>query len=363
MKKLLLSLMLAGLITAGCSVNNGNVIIKVNNEPITQAEFDATFDDWVGNSIFASNKDALKDEKNNILYGIFKDKVVNELIYSTLLKQEIQKRNITVSKEDYDKEIERLISILGSKNELNNILRNKGISPSEFKKLTMNELKIRKLADSISKTTVTAEEVEKYYNTRKANFSFPEKVEASHILILANPKEFTEEIKKNNPNISDEELKQQVQAKMDERKAKAEKILKEVQANPRNFAQIAKTKSDDRTSAKNGGALGFFSKKEMVKPFSDAAFSLPINQISNLVQSQFGYHIILVTDRMEAGAYPFEKVKNEIEQTIRTTKQMGVINNLLSSLKNDAVIEFVDKEYEPSALQKMIDNKEINEEE
>lgn len=362
MKKLLLSLMFVGLLATGCSLNGGNVIIKVNGQPITQADFDRTFDEWVGSSIFANNKDAVKN-KDNMLYGIFKDKVVNELIYNALLEQEIKKRNIIVTKEDYEKEVERLVGIFGSKNELSAFLRARGISSAKFKEMTTNELKVRKLADSISKTTVTEEDVANYYKKRKANFSYPEKVRASHILILADADEYAAELKKKNPEITEEELKKRVDEEMTARKAKAEEVLKEVKANPRDFAKIAKAKSDDRTSAKQGGELGFFSRKEMVKDFSDAAFALPTNQVSGLVKSKYGYHIILVTDRMEAGVYPFSKVKGEIEQTLKTRKQMDIINGLLDALKNGANVEFVNKEYEPSELQQMIDNNEFDEKE
>ena len=358
MKKLLLSLMFVGLLATGCSLNSGNVIIKVNGEPITQGQFDKRFDEWVGGSIFAQNKDAVKDP-NNMLYGIFKDKVVNELIYDKLLEQEIKKRNIVVTNEDYEKEIERLSNTFGSKDDLNKYLRNKGISPAKFKELTTNQIKVSKLADSISKTTVTEEDVSNYYKKRKANFSYPEKVRASHILILADADEYAAELKKKNPEITEEELKKRVDQEMAARKGKAEAVLAEVKNSPRDFAKIAKAKSDDRTSAQQGGELGFFARKEMVKEFSDAAFSLPVNQISGLVKSKYGYHIIIVTDRMEAGTYPFAQVKNEIEQTIKMQRQMNIINGLLTSLKNGATVEFVNKEYEPSELQKMIDNGEI----
>ncbi len=362
MKKLLLSLMFVGLLATGCSLNSGNVIMKVNGEPITQGQFDKRFDEWVGGSIFAQNKDAVKDP-NNMLYTIFKDKVVNELIYDKLLEQEIKKRNIVVTNEEYEKEVEKLIKTVGSKNELNKSLRARNISPSQFKRFTMNQLQVSKLADSISKTNVTEEDISNYYKKRIANFSYPEQVRASHILVLADADEYAAELKKKSPDITEEELKKRVDEEMAARKAKAEGILADVKNNPKEFAKIAKAKSDDRTSAKQGGELGFFSRKEMVKEFSDAAFSLGIGQISGLVKSKYGYHIILVTDRMEPGTYPFSKVKNEIEQTIKMQRQMNVINGLLTSLKNAATIEFVNKDYEPSELQKLVDNNEFDEEE
>ena len=160
---------------------------------------------------------------------------------------------------------------------------------------------MEKLAESISKIEVSEDEISNYYKQRKHAFSYPERVRASHILILADEKEYAAELKKKNPEISDEELNARVKQEMDAKKAKAEAILQEVKNNPHDFAKIAKAKSDDRTSAKMGGELGFFAKKDMVKEFSTAAFSLPINKISDLVKSKYGYHIILVTDRAEAG--------------------------------------------------------------
>lgn len=362
MKKLLSVLALITLFTVGCSATQGNVILKINGEAITQKQFDDEFKEFTAGSPFFANADALKNTENNMLYGIFKDKVVNELIYKTLLNQEIARRNITVTNDDYANEIAKLSEILGSREELNNFLKNRGISPAKFKKATYERLKMEKLAESISKTNVTDDDVKRYYEKKIKSFTYPEKVRASHILVLADEKEYATELKKVNPEISESDLNARVKAEMAKRKAKAEEILKQVKANPDNFAKIAKEKSDDRTSAKMGGELGFFSHKEMVKPFSDAAFSLPVNKVSELVKTRYGYHIIIVTDRMEAGTYPFEKVKNEIEQTLRTTQQMQTINGLASSLKNSAKIEYVDERYGVSEFQKILDSTPIEEE-
>ena len=355
MKKLLTTITAALILACGCTTG-GEAIMKVNGEVITKKQFDQVFDEFMGSSpFFAGNKDSIKNSKDNLLYGIFKDKVVNELIYATLLKQEIKKRNIIVTDEDYAKEIEFLSSILGSKAELNNFLKSHGISPASFKKSTYERLKMQKLAESISKIEVTEDEVANYYKKRKQAFSYPEKVRASHILVLADEKEYAAELKKKNPEISETDLDARIKEEMANRKLKAEAILKEVKNNPKDFAKIAKAKSDDRTSAKMGGELGFFARRDMVKEFSDAAFSLPVNKISDLVKTKYGYHIILVTDRAEAGTYPYAKVKREIEQKIKNRKQMDVIDGLATALKNSAKIEILDKEYETSELQKMID--------
>lgn len=358
MKKLLVALSLMSFIVTGCSVNGGDVIMKVNGEPVKKSQFDKKFKELSGGSPFAANLKSAKDsddKEQNMLYVIFRDKAVNELIYDTLIQQEIKRRNIIVTNEDYEKEFETIISIVGSKSALADKLKAAGISSAQFKKATMQHLTIAKLADSISKQEVTEEDISKYYKNRKAAFSYPEQVRASHILVLADEDEYSEELKKKNPQMTEADLKARVNEEMLRRKEKAEQILKEVKANPNNFAKIAKAKSDDRTSAINGGELGFFTRKEMVKEFSDAAFSLPANKVSDLVKSKYGYHIIIVTDRREAGSYPYAMVKNEIAQVIKANRQMNIINDLATALKKNANIEFVNKDYEGSGFQKLID--------
>ena len=88
MKKLLTTITAALILACGCTTG-GEAIMKVNGEVITKKQFDQVFDEFMGSSpFFAGNKDSIKNSKDNLLYGIFKDKVVNELIYATLLKQE-----------------------------------------------------------------------------------------------------------------------------------------------------------------------------------------------------------------------------------------------------------------------------------
>ena len=357
MKKLLTVLALMSFIVSGCSINGGNVIMKVNGEPITKSQFDTKFKELAGNSPFAANlNQSIKAGKSgeNMLFQIFKDKAVNELVYDTLIKQEIKRRNIVVTDEDYEKEFENLVAVVGSKDVLNDRLKTLGVSPAKFKKATKEHLLIAKLADSISKEEVTDEDIANYYKKRKASFSYPEKVRASHILVLADADEYATELKNKHPEITDADLKARVNEEMLRRKEKAEAILKEVKASPNNFAKIAKAKSDDRTSAVQGGELGFFSRKDMVKEFSDAAFSLPINKISDLVKSKYGYHIIIVTDRTEAGSYPFAMVKNEIAQTIKVTRQMQIVNDLAIALKKNAKVEFIDESYSGSEFEKLL---------
>ena len=151
--------------------------------------------------------------------------------------------------------------------------------------------------------------------------------------------------------LSEADLKAKVDAKIKEKKDKAEKLLAEAKKDPSQFAKLAKENSEDPGSANNGGELGFFPKGKMVPEFEKAAFALKPNTLSGLVQTQYGYHIIYVTDRKAAGQEPFEKVQKDIKEYLKNQKQVELIDNLVESLKKNATIEFVDPSYDPENIQ------------
>ncbi|HIS35767.1 TPA: peptidylprolyl isomerase [Candidatus Scatousia excrementigallinarum] len=355
-KKLLATVALSALLFTGCGIKSAQTIIKVNGQNITQGQFDESFNKSTQGGMMAQLGINVKDGKNGFLYYLIKDKVVNELIVKELLNQEIEKRGIKVSNEDVDNAIKEIVDKVGSKEQLNQILKQNGVSTSQFKKDLAEEVKMKKLAKELTDSNVSDADAKKYYNENIKQFKYPDKVRASHILISVNPQEIEEIITsdKENAGASKEEIKKKVDAEIANKKAKAEKVLAEAKKDPSQFEKLAKENSDDTTTAVKGGDLGFFAAQEMVPEFSKAAFSMKPNTISNLVQTQFGYHIIMVTDRMAAGQQPFEKVKNDIKGFLETQKQLQAIDKLVESLKKNATIEYVNKEYDPKVIQQSL---------
>lgn len=357
-KKLLATVALSAILFTGCGIKSAQTIIKVNGENITQGQFDESFNKSTQGGMMAQLGINVKDGKNGFLYYLIKDKVVNELIVKTLLDQEVEKRGIEVSSEDVDNAVKEIIDKVGSKEQLNQILKQNGVSTSQFKKDLKEEVKMKKLAKELTNSSISEADAKKYYNDNIKQFKYPDKVRASHILISVNPQEIEEIITsdKANANLSKEEVQKKVNEEIAAKKAKAENLLAQVKKDQTQFAKIAKENSDDTTTAVNGGDLGFFAAQEMVPEFSKAAFSMRPNTVSGLVKTQFGYHIIMVTDRMEAGQQPFEKVKNDIKSFLETQKQLEAIDNLVESLKKNATIEYVNKEYDPAEIQKSLQN-------
>lgn len=146
-----------------------------------------------------------------------------------------------------------------------------------------------------SQLAVTDAEIKAWYDGHKDRFLQAEERRASHILLA-----------------SDKHGK-------DKAKSKAEELLKEIQKNPAAFADLAKKNSDDPGSASKGGDLGFFGRGMMVKPFEDAAFSQKEGDISGVVESDFGFHIIKVTGIHAAKEKPLVEVRAEIEGELKKT--------------------------------------------
>ena len=148
-----------------------------------------------------------------------------------------------------------------------------------------------------AQASVTDDDIKAYYEQNQKQYATEEQRRASHILITV----------KKDASAADKAAA----------KTKAEGLVAQLRKNPGDFAKLAKANSQDPGSADNGGDLGYFSRGAMVKPFADAAFSLKQGEISDPVESDFGYHVIEVTGIKPAAVKPLESVKAEIGAEIK----------------------------------------------
>ena len=152
--------------------------------------------------------------------------------------------------------------------------------------------------DAVSKTIVPNEQdLKTYYEQNVARLAGTEQRRASHILINAG--------------------KDMPAADRQKAKARAEELLAQIKKAPNTFAELAKKNSQDAGSAPNGGDLDFFARGAMVKPFEDAAFGMKVGDISDVVESEFGYHIIKVTEIKAPKQKSFEELKPELEAQVK----------------------------------------------
>jgi peptidyl-prolyl cis-trans isomerase C len=162
---------------------------------------------------------------------------------------------------------------------------------------------------------VTDADVKTFYDQNPDKFKRPEQVRASHILF---------------PTEGDTAAKQKA-------RAKAETILKEAKGG-KDFAALAKQHSSDG-SASQGGDLGFFDKDRMVPEFSKVAFALQPGQISDIVESQFGYHIIKVTDRKAPETIALDEVAPQVKQYLTQQRRKERTDAFVKQLRSKAKIE------------------------
>lgn len=339
-----------------CGCTHHNALVVVNGDSITKTQYQKAFDAVADNSMFAQMGIDVKKDPNSFLHLMIKERVMNELIVKKLLDQEIAKRHIKVSKEDMDKQLKVIIDKVGSKEKFNELLKQNGVSTTQFRKDLTDEVKIQKLVDTLAVVSVSDNDAKKFYNENADKFKNPDKVRASHILVSANIEELKAKISasESGKNMTDAQIDAEAQKQMAELRAKAAKLLAEVKKAPNTFAKIAKENSDDINSGKQGGDLGFFGKEEMVEPFSKVAFSMKPNTISDVVQTPYGYHIILVTDRQKAGVEPFDKVKDDIKDFLTNQEKVKVLQQFVDTLKNKSKIEYVDESFSPKAMQKAL---------
>ena len=261
-----------------------------------------------------------KDDSGQTYKDKYKTLVLDQMINTELLAQNAEKEGIKVTDKEIQSSYNDLKTYVNSDEKIKGAAEELGITDEFLKEQAKLSLLIQKSQEKFySEEKVSDSEMKKYYDEHIDEYKKDE-VEASHILIKT-----TDD---NNKPLSEAEQKKA--------KEKAEKVLKEVKAGG-DFAELAKKYSQDPGSATNGGALGAFGKGMMVKEFEDAAFGMEPGQVSNLVKTDFGYHIIKVTDRIKETT-SFDEAKEGIKEEILKNKYAEKI----SELQKKAKIEKVD---------------------
>lgn len=323
-------------------------------------------------------------------FGV-KKAALNRLVQTKLMLNLANKINLEIGSQELKKEIKELPYFKTGESfdvsKYRQLLAANGFTPSDFEKITSDDVKIRKMsallsslgtstqfAEDIAKfkaetTTINATEIEKrklfkylpvsskeiasylkeeknmkkaesLHKQRRNVYEKPEEVKAKHILLKTNPKNEKEVL------------------------AKA-KLLKK-QLKPSNFARLANKNTEDPSGKGKGGDLGWFSRGRMVKEFENTAFSMKPGTISEPVKTQFGYHIIYVERKKKAQSTSFASAKNELaKELIQKTKAKDLdqlFNKIISDLKqaytskNLKTVNRLAKKYEL----KTIKNQKVN---
>lgn len=318
MKKILSVLMVIMLGVGMTACGTQKPVAVVNGVEISADDFKKTVATYK-ESISKMYGDELwnQEVKDGVKYkDEMKKAILQQMIQEQVIYQEAKKKKLEAKTEEVDKQFKQLKESISKDKEYEKFLKDNNIDDEFLKSQLSKDISIQNYKTNFDKNTkISEEEMKKYYEENKNNY-IDDEVKASHILIS------TLDPKTNKP-VSE--------AKKKEAKKKAEEVLEKAKSGE-DFAKLAKEYSDDKGSAENGGDLGFFSRGEMVPEFEKAAFSMDKDEISDLVESQFGYHIIKVTDK-KYKEYTFDEVKNNIKQNLLYKKYTEEVNKLTKEAK------------------------------
>ncbi len=298
------------------AVEDNGIAATVNGVVIKDADVDVKVDAYMQRMAAQIPPNMVEQYRTQI-----RGQALESMIVEQLLAEQIKKAGINITDKDVDDKLSEIIAAQPGGMTMESfkaMLAAQGQSFEAIKGQIKKTLGYEKLLGAVE---VNDAEAKVFYDENKEDFNKPEQVKASHILIRPDP------------NIADAN---EAKAKA---KAKADNLLKKVKAGG-DFAALAKENSDDPGSKVMGGDLGFFEKGAMVKEFGDAAFAMKAGQVSNVVETQFGYHIIKVTDRKEGGLMPFDKAKADIVKILENKKKGEIFKQLVEKLKAGAKIEY-----------------------
>lgn len=259
---------------------SSGAVARINGQPISQSELDKYYNISVPETMQGAISEDVYLQKS--------------LIPQMVLLQEAAKNNVTVSNDEVDKQLDSLAQTAGmTRQEMISTLATRGVSQDDLNMLYKNKILIEKLLEN---TLFKDQQVDA-----------PELVRASHILV--------------------------------DTQDKANSILAQIK-NGASFEEMAKNYSKDSSAAK-GGDLGYFPKGNMVAEFEDAAFNLSKGEVSGVVKTQFGYHIIKVTDKIAGGKMLLKDITNPVQRQLVMSANSDMIQTYTNVLVQKANIQIL----------------------
>ena len=287
-----------------------DVLAHVNGEDVKKADFDRL----IKNMELSANQPIPAERRDEILR-----RALDQLVTYTVLSQETRARKVAVTDAEIDQTVKQMQSQFPSEAEFKKALTARGMTVEKLRSDARLDMGINKMmqAEVASAPPPTDAQVREFYDKNPDKFKQEEAVRASHILIPADEK-------------ADEATKKKARAEIDD-------VLKQLKAGG-DFATLAKKYSKDGSAAQ-GGDLNFFSKGQMVPAFDQVAFSLKPGEMSDVVTTPFGYHIIKVTEHRAASTVPFEQVSERIKEYLTEQQKQARAQSFIEELKQKAKIE------------------------
>jgi len=294
----------------------GDVAAKVNEQTITTKEVIKVVRNFQHQSIGPDSTAKGTTVPEKLYYT-----AVDRLVEQALVLDEAKKLGIQVSDTEVSDNLNQLVTLAGGEGKLDTLLAQQGATRADVEKDMRNNLVLKGYLDHVKKTmpAVSDTAIQAFYNGHPEMFGPKAEVHARHILIKATPQD------------------------SDMQKAEALKKAQEALARAKGgepFEKVAKEVSQDPGSAPQGGDLGWFGQGQMVPQFDQAVFSLKPGQISDVVQTEYGYHVIKLEDTRMGTGQPFnDQLKDQIRQYLAQQETQKYFKKELDSLKAKAKVK------------------------
>ena len=287
------------------------ILATVNGQNITKQQLQELF-----NAALKASGAKIEDLNAQQQLGGY-TQLLQDLIMDKLVAEAASTEK--VSDADVDAELAKIKGQFPDEKAFQEQISQAGMTPEKLKENIRTGLQQSRWVKSQVKTPeVTDDQAKTFYDSNIQEFEQPETVKASHILFMVDPDASADVVKQ----------KEAAAAKAAERAAAGE-----------DFTKLAKELSEEPGASESGGDLGFFPKDRMVPEFAEVAFAQKVGDISKPVKSQFGWHVIKVTDKKAAGTVPFDQVKEQVVSYLKSTNQREAVQAVLNKLKESAKIE------------------------
>lgn len=332
--KVIMVTMVLIIVFTGCSKNSsvadvgaGDVIAEVNNEKIFTDEVNKMVDGIVTAyaQYYQQMGQQLGEEELNTMKSEYKNHIIDQMITEKLLLQEAKKNNISVSAAEIEQEFAIFKQEMGgNEEEYDNMLTMMGFENEEnFKEKFSNNILIRKFVeDKFDFEPISESDLKDFYDENLELFETSENRMIEHILF----------------RVGEDATETEKQELYDELYA----LRNEIVDDGKDFNEIAEEYSEC-PSRSNQGKLGRLEKGMLDPSFEDSAFSLQKDEISDVVETQFGYHLIRVTEIIAGQTFPFLDVKDRIEEELTSENRQSKLQNLIIELREDADIKYFDR--------------------
>lgn len=290
------------------------VAARVNGVEITVEEYEQMVSSNIERYEAESQASFPEDQRS-----MLERRVLDGLITRATLEAETQRLGITVASDEIDAILSQFRGQFPDEDTFRNVLQQQGYTEERFEAELRRQMAIEQLFEQevFAAITVEEQELQDFYEENTMYFEQPEQVSARHIILTTQ-------------GASDDAARSAIRQEIEG--------LRRRIAGGEDFAEVAREHSQDGSAAR-GGSLGTFGRGQMVPAFEEVAFSLPVGELSQVVETQFGYHLVEVTERIPARTIPYPEVRGQIEDFLLEDVRNRAAEDYVEDLRSRANVE------------------------